>query len=147
MATAVPHPHPPIHRQPQKLPEGFKEWVCVYPIYINKDKTLAEGRRIKKSEAVRHPVLPELMEVMQPTGLQVIGEPHKIHPRERSKEPYNYGRIRVEIKNRDGQIINDQFKCREDLYRYIAHNIPQLKSRTQPKQKPEEKKKGKGKKK
>ncbi|XP_018015685.1 signal recognition particle 19 kDa protein [Hyalella azteca] len=150
MATAAVGPvpqHAPTYRQPQKLPDGFKDWVCVYPIYINKDKTLAEGRRVKKSEAVKHPILPELMEAMQGTGLQVIGEPNRIHPRERSKEPYNYGRIRVEMKDSDGNIINEQFTRREDIYRFIAQSIPQLKSRTQPKQKQEEKKKGKGKKK
>lgn len=140
---AMSHPHV----RSAKLPEGFKEWVCVYPIYINKERTLAEGRRVKKSVAIKNPILPELMDVMTTTGLQVCGEPNKIHPREKSKEPPFWGRIRVQLKDQEGKLINEKFKTREDVYVFLASMIPQLKSRNQPKANPDEKRKGKGKKK
>merc|ERR1712002_173611 len=131
-----------------KRPEEIEKWICLYPAYINKDKTRAEGRRIPKEKAVNGPTFKEMLDVLSVTGLQVAGE-RKIYCREKSKEPPYWGRIRVQTKNPDGQPINPNFKTREDIMIHVADKIPQLKSRTNPKpepQPPQTGKQGKGKK-
>lgn len=138
------------HRGQPQLPADYKTWIAVYPIYINKEKTVKQGRRISKDLAVKNPVFPELVEGMRPTGLQLIGEPHKIHPRERSKEREFWGRIRVQLFTPEGDVINEKFQSRQDVYLHLAKVIPTLEMRTKPHRAPEEpkgKKQGKGKKK
>ncbi|KAB7493901.1 UNVERIFIED_CONTAM: hypothetical protein RMT77_006366 [Armadillidium vulgare] len=149
MAAAAVHPHARYHHHIQKPPEGAERWVCIYPAYINKDKTLAEGRRIPKDKAVSSPTCKEIAEVLSTTGLQLFVE-NKIYCRELSKEPQNWGRIKVQIKNNE-KIINSKFSTREDLLLFCAENIPRLKSRNNPKpnqnQQNPQGKQGKGKKK
>ncbi|KAK7084098.1 signal recognition particle 19kDa [Halocaridina rubra] len=135
---------------PHKLPDGFDKWVCLYPAYINKDKTRAEGRRLPKGKAVSAPTIKEMIDVLSTSGLQVIGE-RKMYCREKSKEAPYWGRVRVQLKNPDGQVINSKLQTREDLMVFTAERIPQLKSRTNPKHTQETQqqqgKQGKGKKK
>ncbi|XP_069156095.1 signal recognition particle 19 kDa protein isoform X2 [Procambarus clarkii] len=113
-----------------KLPDGFDRWICLYPAYINKDKSRAEGRRIPKDK--------------------VIGE-RKIYCREKSKEPPYWGRVRVQLKNQAGEPVNPKFSSREDVMIFTADKIPQLKTRTNPKHsqdaQQQQGKQGKGKKK
>ncbi|XP_047485229.1 signal recognition particle 19 kDa protein-like [Penaeus chinensis] len=144
MAAAAARPMP-------KRQEGFEKWICLYPAYINKDKSRAEGRRIPKEKAVTAPTFKEIIDVLSVTGLQVAGE-RKIYCREKSKEPPYWGRIRVQLKSPDGDPIDPNFKTREDLMVHVAEKIPQLKSRTNPKQtqetqqQPQQGKQAKGKK-
>jgi len=136
--------------QQRELPEDYKTWIVVYPVYINKERSLKQGRRIKKDNAIKNPVFPELLEGMRVTGLQIIGEPHKIHPREPSVERQFWGRIRVQLRTIEGDIINEKFQTRDDVYQHLAKVIPSLEMRTKPQKAPEEaksKKAGKGKKK
>ncbi|XP_076040130.1 signal recognition particle 19 [Oratosquilla oratoria] len=136
----------PIH---PNAPEGSERWVCIYPAYINKDKTRAEGRRINRDKAVGAPTCKELLDVLNTTGLQVYPE-GKLYPREKSREAPFWGRVKVQIKNSEGAIINQKFGNREDIYLFCAERIPKLQSRTNPKPVQESQsqgKQGKGKKK
>ncbi|KAK8729812.1 hypothetical protein OTU49_008337 [Cherax quadricarinatus] len=133
-----------------KLPDGFDRWICLYPAYINKDKSRAEGRRIPKEKAVSAPTCKEMLDVLSTSGLQVLGE-RKIYCREKSKEPIYWGRVRVQLKNQTGEPINPRFRSREDVMFFTAEKIPQLKTRTNPKHNQDSQqqqgKQGKGKKK
>ncbi|XP_066940061.1 signal recognition particle 19 kDa protein [Macrobrachium rosenbergii] len=146
MAAAFAGPRP----VPNKLPDGYERWVCLYPAYLNKDKSRAEGRRIPKEKAVSSPTIKEMMDVISTTGLQMLGE-RKIYCREKSKEAPYWGRVRVQLKNQNGEPVNPKFQTREDLMVYTAEKIPQLKSRTNPKHgqdvQQQQGKQGKGKKK
>ncbi|XP_050738672.1 signal recognition particle 19 kDa protein-like [Eriocheir sinensis] len=124
-AAAAPRPVP-------KLPDGYDRWACLYPAYINKDKSRAEGRRIPKDKAVSAPTCKEMLDVLSTSGLQVIGE-RKIYCREKSKEPPFWGRVRVQLKSPAGELVNPKFSTRDDVMLYAAEKIPQLKSRTNPK--------------
>lgn len=44
-------------------------WICIYPLYLNSKKTLAEGRRIKKEKAVENPTSQEIFDILQHAGL------------------------------------------------------------------------------
>ena len=50
--------------------EEIKRWIVVYPNYINKLKSVQEGRRIPKEVAVENPKVPECAQVW--TCCQVV---------------------------------------------------------------------------
>merc|ERR1712126_360159 len=116
-ATAGHRPHP----VPTLRKEDVEKWISIYPAYINKDKTRQEGRRIPLEKAVKSPTLKEIYDVIATTGLQLAVE-RKLYSRETSKEPPYWGRLRVEIKNKDGMIVNPEFKTREDVMVFAAAN-------------------------
>lgn len=104
--------------------------ITIYPIYINKEKTVAGGRRIPKDIAVTRPHIQEMFLVLQHAGFKTIGL-QKMHPRDTFKgDPCNFGRLHILFKNKDGTPIQpDIAKTKNDLLKYIAEKIPQLKSR------------------
>ena len=54
---------PPFHQ--------IERWSTIFPAYLNKKKTVAEGRRIPKEKAVENPNITEIAEVMKAKGFQV----------------------------------------------------------------------------
>lgn len=44
-------------------------WVVIYPSYINKKKTIAEGRKVPQSIAVENPTLNEIINCVKKLGL------------------------------------------------------------------------------
>ncbi|XP_063698279.1 signal recognition particle 19 kDa protein [Culicoides brevitarsis] len=105
-----------------------ERWICIYPAYINSKKSRQEGRKVAKENAVDNPSYQEIKDVLGVTGLQFLVE-NKLYPRERSKELQCRGRIRVQIKNDDGQPIKEEFATRDSVLLYLGKSIPQLKSR------------------
>ncbi|XP_012283550.1 signal recognition particle 19 kDa protein [Orussus abietinus] len=106
----------------------FKKWVCIYPVYINSKKTLAEGRKLAKDKCVENPTYEEIRDVLAAAGL-CVGVENKIHPRERSKELQHRGRIRVVLKDPYGLPLNPIFPTRDSLLVYLGAMIPKLKTR------------------
>uniref|UniRef100_A0A8C8DSV1 Signal recognition particle 19 kDa protein n=1 Tax=Oryzias sinensis TaxID=183150 RepID=A0A8C8DSV1_9TELE len=105
-------------------------FVCLYPVYINSKKTLAEGRRIPTEKAVENPSCGEIRDVLTAAGMNVYVE-NKMHPREWNRDVQFRGRVRVQLKQADGSLCQDKFKCRKDVMVYVAEMIPKLKTRTQ----------------
>ena len=105
-----------------------ERFVCVYPVYMNKKKTRAEGRRIASEKAVDNPMCAEIRDVLTAAGMNVYVE-NKMHPRERDSQ--FRGRVRVQLKQEDGSLCQDRFSCRDELMFYVAEMIPRLKTRTQ----------------
>uniref|UniRef100_A0A3Q2WHB2 Signal recognition particle 19 kDa protein n=1 Tax=Haplochromis burtoni TaxID=8153 RepID=A0A3Q2WHB2_HAPBU len=139
-------------------PADKERFVCLYPIYINSKKTLAEGRRISVEKAVENPSCTEIRDVLAAAGMNVYME-NKIHPREWNRDGQFKGRVRVQIKQADGSPCQEKFSSREcfyfertllhvddisrgkgvpfvviagkDVMIYVAEMIPKLKTRTQ----------------
>ncbi|GFS92093.1 signal recognition particle 19 kDa protein [Nephila pilipes] len=108
-----------------------ERWICIYPAYINSKKTYAEGRRIKKGKCVENPTCQEIRDVLDAASFQ-IGVENKLYSREQNKDSVVFrGRVRVQLKNDDGSLVNPKFSSRKDLLEYVAETIPKLKSRAQ----------------
>ena len=67
-------------------------WVCVYPTYIDADKSVADGRKIAKNKAVKDPHAYHMAVAVQMLGLSVVYET-KRHPRDWT----NPGRVKVKL--------------------------------------------------
>merc|ERR1712226_960381 len=105
--------------------------MVVYPIYINADKSVAEGRRVPKSSAVSKPKSQEILDILTYAGYKCVLLKDKLHPKDTYKsDPCNWGRIHVEFKNADkSPILPEIAKTKSELLRYIGVKIPLLKSR------------------
>lgn len=106
----------------------FSRWICIYPLYINSKKTLAEGRKLPKEKCVENPTAQEIRDVLVAAGLKV-GVENKLHPRERSKDTPYRGRIRVQLKDDEGTPLTPDFPSRDSILIHIAATIPKLKTR------------------
>ncbi|KAF7994262.1 hypothetical protein HCN44_003352 [Aphidius gifuensis] len=134
-----------------KLHSDRERWICIYPIYLNSKRTLAQGRKLAKNNCVEDPTHQEIRDVLTAAGL-TVGVENKLHSRERSKELLYRGRIRVQLKNDDGTPLHSNFPTRDSILLHLGKTIPNLKTR-QGKQHPEpssqqsstSSKKGKGK--
>lgn len=122
-------------------------FVCLYPAYINAKKTRSEGRRVGKSKAIENPTPNEMRDVLENAGLKVIIEPNRLYCREESREPQHRGRLRVQVKNADGSLVNEKFKDKDDLLFYLVEMIPKLKTRSGNQQQQQQNQQGGGKKK
>ncbi|XP_010072551.1 PREDICTED: signal recognition particle 19 kDa protein [Pterocles gutturalis] len=129
-------------------------FICIYPAYLNNKKTIAEGRRIPIDKAVENPTSTEIQDVCAAVGFNVLLEKNKMYPREWNRDVQYRGRVRVQLKQDDGNPCLPQFPTRKSVMLYAAETIPKLKTRTQKMggsdqslQQGEGGKKGKGKKK
>jgi len=105
--------------------------ICIYPAYINKKKTIAEGRRISKSHCCDNPTSNEIKDVCLSLGLKAQVQ-DKSYPRELFKGDVTYrGRVRVNLFGEDGSTIDSRFPTKKALLLYIGGVVPKLKSRTQ----------------
>ncbi|KAL2092873.1 hypothetical protein ACEWY4_012671 [Coilia grayii] len=114
-----------------KNPDDKERFICIYPVYINSKKTLAEGRRIPTEKAVENPTCAEIKDVLTAAGLNVLVEMNKMHPREWNRDVQFRGRVRVQIKQEDGNPCQEKFSSRKEVMFYVAEMIPKLKTRTQ----------------
>uniref|UniRef100_A0A915L711 Signal recognition particle 19 kDa protein n=1 Tax=Romanomermis culicivorax TaxID=13658 RepID=A0A915L711_ROMCU len=147
------HVYVAVKMASKKLPSDESRWICVYPAYINIKKSKAEGRRIPKNVAVENPTSQEMLDVCKSASLNVILE-RKMYPRDPSRDYQFQGRIRIQLKNDKGELLNDLFpsNCKlkkmldepdpalrpklechmgreHSIMLYVAEMIPKLKSR------------------
>jgi len=122
--------------QQEKYPVWFNgdqryRSMVVYPIYINADKSVAEGRRVPKKSAVSRPKSQEILDILTHAGFECVLLKDKLHPKDTYKsDPCNWGRIHVKFKNVDRTpILPEIAKTKSDLLKYIGEKIPLLKSR------------------
>ncbi|KAM4615945.1 signal recognition particle 19 kDa protein [Polymixia lowei] len=113
-----------------KNPADKERFICLYPVYINSKKTLAEGRRIPAEKAVENPSCTEIRDVLTAAGMNVYME-NKMHPREWNRDIQFRGRVRIQLKQEDGSLCQEKFPSRKDVMVYVAEMIPKLKTRTQ----------------
>ncbi|EDV39068.1 uncharacterized protein Dana_GF25121 [Drosophila ananassae] len=125
MAAAVPTR---ANWHPNMKHSDMERWICIYPAYINSKKTRQEGRRLPKENCVENPTYIEIRDVLSVTNLQFLVENMK-YCREKSSELQYRGRVRVQLRNADGTLFNNDFPSRESIMIHIASKIPQLKTR------------------
>uniref|UniRef100_A0A3B4UGC8 Signal recognition particle 19 kDa protein n=1 Tax=Seriola dumerili TaxID=41447 RepID=A0A3B4UGC8_SERDU len=122
-------------------PADKERFICLYPVYINSKKTLAEeqdpcreGDSLHSSlfsrSAVENPSCAEIRDVLTAAGMNVYME-NKMHPREWNRDVQFRGRVRVQLKQEDGSFCQEKFGSRKDVMFYVAEMIPKLKTRTQ----------------
>lgn len=98
--------------------EKSKHFQCLYPIYFDKARTRADGRRVGAELAVANPLAREMADATASLGLKTVFEADKIHP----KDWANPGRIRVLLKQ-DGQLMNRNIKNKHHLYIMISQYL------------------------
>ncbi|KAG7282390.1 hypothetical protein CRUP_029711 [Coryphaenoides rupestris] len=86
-------------------PAAKERFICIYPVYLNSKKTLAEGRRISAEKGVENPSCAEIKDVLSAAGLNVHVEGME-------------QRCTVQ-------------RAGKDVMFYVAEMIPKLKTRTQ----------------
>eukprot|EP00299_Pterocystis_sp_00344_P010072 c4423_g1_i1.p1 GENE.c4423_g1_i1~~c4423_g1_i1.p1 ORF type:complete len:152 (+),score=24.78 c4423_g1_i1:48-503(+) len=87
-------------------PSAPENWCILYPVYINSEKTVAEGRRLPREKCVKHPTLKEIFDVLEVMKINRLPEP-KSYPR--GFHAHEKGRIRFQLRKEDGS------PCHPDL--------------------------------
>lgn len=108
-ASPAPTPAPaqhPMAQVPEPTREIPKHFQCLYPIYFDKTRSRADGRKVGSELAVENPLARDIVDAVQMLGLQAGLEPEKLHP----KDWANPGRVRVLLKNEDGKSMNSKIK-------------------------------------
>ncbi|KAF9734683.1 hypothetical protein PMIN06_006189 [Paraphaeosphaeria minitans] len=98
--------------------EKSKHFQCLYPIYFDKSRTRAEGRRVGAELAVENPLARDMADATASLGLQTVFEPDKLHPKDWS----NPGRVRVLLKQ-DGKQLDKNIKNKHHLYILISQYL------------------------
>ncbi|NXW72588.1 hypothetical protein DUI87_30716 [Hirundo rustica rustica] len=94
-------------------PADKERFICIYPAYLNNKKTIAEGRRIPIDKAVENPTSTEIQDVCAAVGFNVLLEKNKMYPREWNRDVQYRGRVRIQLKQDDGNPCLPQFPTRE----------------------------------
>ena len=81
----------------------YKTWPCIWPTYIDGNKSTKEGRRIAKSMAVENPSVQDISEVLQSLNVRHAAQPFKGYPRDVESRWYNPGRILYDIEQMQTQ--------------------------------------------
>lgn len=79
----------------------YKDFQCIYPVYFDKSKSRAEGRRVGKENAVENPMAREIVTACGRLRLETLFEPAKFHPKDWS----NPGRIKVKVKGSNNPLV------------------------------------------
>ncbi|KAJ3306853.1 signal recognition particle subunit [Kappamyces sp. JEL0829] len=88
-----------IYQPPTLTPEEelhCKDWLCIYPCYINKKRTKDQGRKVGVEYAIDSPSAIYMAEAATRLGLEVLLEPQKRHP----KDALSWGRLRIKRNHR-----------------------------------------------
>lgn len=108
ISPSIMHPPPemaarPPPPQPQEIPKHFH---CLYAVYFDKTRSRAEGRQVSSKLAVENPLARDILDACQQLNLRVGFEPEKLHP----KDWANPGRVRVLLKDEEGNLLNPRVK-------------------------------------
>ncbi|KAH7389913.1 signal recognition particle, SRP19 subunit [Pyrenochaeta sp. MPI-SDFR-AT-0127] len=95
-----------------------KHYQCLYPIYFDKSRTRAEGRRVGQELAVENPLAREMADAAANLGLRTVFEPDKTHPKDWS----NPGRVRVLLKH-EGKLMDEEIGNKHHLYILISQYL------------------------
>lgn len=97
----------------------FKGYQCIYPVYFDKNRSRAEGRRVGRKLAVENPLARDIVDAVQVLGLETLFEPDKQHP----KDWANPGRVKVLVKQK-GRLANPRLvKNKHHLFIHIATHL------------------------
>ncbi|KAJ7885184.1 signal recognition particle, SRP19 subunit [Mycena olivaceomarginata] len=106
----------------------YKNWTCIYPIYIDAKRAYGTGqRRVPREHAVWWPLSKDIADASTALGLAVLHEVQKSHPRDWE----NPGRVRVQWK-KDGRLLNPVIRTKKILLQSIAARIQLTKPQSKP---------------
>eukprot|EP00041_Stephanoeca_diplocostata_P020957 m.479615 g.479615 ORF g.479615 m.479615 type:complete len:159 (-) comp21703_c0_seq3:2068-2544(-) len=116
-------------------PTNKARWVCIYPSYIDANKTQAQGRKLAKEHCTElpHPAFIEQVLKSKSSGLEFF-----IEGKAYCRDHFQKVRVRVRLFNADKSPANPSIKSRKALMEFIAKRIPQTEAYTQWKQKVKE---------
>ena len=98
---------PSSMRAPPDLQRDIpKHFQCLYPIYFDRSRSHAEGRKVSAELAVENPLARDILDAVRVLGLNAGLEPEKLHP----KDWANPGRVRVLLKDETGRPANPKIK-------------------------------------
>ncbi|KAL2265199.1 hypothetical protein VTJ83DRAFT_6299 [Remersonia thermophila] len=103
--TAAPRPaqqHAPLpHRPPPAVQmhtttdeRAYKSYQCLYPVYFDRTRSRAEGRRVPRALAVANPLALDIVQACAALRLPCVLEAGKLHP----KDWANPGRVKVNLR-------------------------------------------------
>jgi signal recognition particle subunit SRP19 len=95
-----------------------KHYQCLYPVYFDKSRSRAEGRRVGRELAVDNPLAREMADAAANLGLRTVFEPDKTHP----KNWENPGRVRVLLKH-EGKHMDEDVKNKHHLYLLVSQYL------------------------
>ncbi|OXV06236.1 hypothetical protein Egran_05999 [Elaphomyces granulatus] len=101
---------------PRHIPKHFQ---CLYPLYFDKTRSRAEGRRVGSELAVENPLARDILDATQMLGLRVGFEPEKLHP----KDWANPGRVRVMLKEENGDPAHPKIENKHHLFILVAQYL------------------------
>lgn len=105
--NAIPSPSSIPMRQPPDLRREIpRHFQCLYPVYFDRTRTRAEGRKVGAELAVENPLARDIVDAVQLLGLSAGFEPEKLHP----KDWANPGRVRVLLKDEKGHLVHPDIK-------------------------------------
>ena len=76
----------------------YKNFPCIWPTYIDSNKTSKEGRRISKEDAVANPSVLDISEVLQSMNVRHAVQPFKGYPRDVESRWDNPGRVLYDLE-------------------------------------------------
>ncbi|ELR02802.1 hypothetical protein GMDG_05739 [Pseudogymnoascus destructans 20631-21] len=76
--------------QPTTDDAKYRDFQCLYPVYFDKNRSRAEGRRVGRELAVENPMAREIVNACGRLRLETLFEPTKLHPKDWS----NPGRVK-----------------------------------------------------
>ncbi|KAJ2385294.1 signal recognition particle subunit [Coemansia sp. RSA 2603] len=98
----------------------YKKWVCLYPLYFDKSRSLDSGRKVALSLAIYAPHGRQLLVAAKKAGFDVVYEPNKTHPR----DFFNPGRVRVRLfDDVSGRPVNGSVGSRKKLLEVVAREM------------------------
>ncbi len=128
----------------------YKGFPCIWPSYIDSSKTMKDGRRISKDDAVDNPTVQDISEVLQSMNVRHAIQPYKGYPRDEESRWYNQGRILYDLEQmqeRAGGVVdinnnsssgidvddvpelNDENMTQKQCWRLIASKIDTMPGR------------------
>ncbi|KAJ5641840.1 Signal recognition particle SEC65 subunit [Penicillium lividum] len=124
VSASVPPANPfPMPQMPEPQPQPQREiprhYQCLYPVYFDKSRSRAEGRKVGSELAVENPLARDIVDAVQMLGLKAGLEPEKLHP----KDWANPGRVRVLLKDENGRLTNSQIKNKHHLFILVAQYL------------------------
>ena len=103
-----------------------RRWCVLYPIYLNRSKSTAEGRRVPSAIAVARPGLLDFVECFEALNLEFALEPAKCYPR----DLLSRGRARVNlVSDRSGAPLAPRVATRKAILKTLCEMIPTLPKR------------------
>lgn len=105
---------------------GADSRLCLYPCYLNSSLSSSKGRKIPKSKAVEDPTTPQIYDIVQ----KILQLPAEMERKRHPKDWRYLGRVRVSLKNSNGQYIKEEIKTRRDLMLKVAELLPKHPARS-----------------